>query len=463
MANLSSLPAELLLSVIEYVMPDDLFNFSITCRQLWQLAEGPIKEHKALLSQYGAVAFSYEPEGHTVWNILRAVVQNPRIAYYVHSIDMIESRNLYWDPSVTMSDEVQPTTLRPPAEQIELFKALVSQSEFLPKYSGQVGEVGVYTAIKNGSEGPIVALLLPLLLNLKEVIYVDSGDTEWLLCTLEKIAAAHATPNPPLAFRNLTTVSISHWDSEMCISYEWVRFFIAMPSMRTLTGHMVGGDVENTGAENKPTLARSQIKSLELGYSAVSSAAMAEVLSGIDALQTFEYANGGVTVDYADYDPHGILAALLKYASHSLEVLALSDEWDTDDDNQSSWVSLAGFQKLRSLFIDWDDLVRDTNEGDEENSDVDKALSQGFFTIEDDRNNDVRLVDRLPSSLKHLSLSKCRENELDMLVKMLEEKNERLPKLKTLRVRITGGSGLGKSEELAEAAKRVGVKYEQCR
>jgi hypothetical protein len=100
-----------------------------------------------------------------------------------------------------------------------------------------------------------------------------------------------------------------------------MRYLICMPSMRFLSGHMIGGEKGET--ENFANFARSHVIGLEFSYSALSRDAMSETLSGIEALEKFSYECGGVIVYYTDYDPHAMLADLLKYAGHSLEELSL--------------------------------------------------------------------------------------------------------------------------------------------
>jgi hypothetical protein len=323
MAIFTSLPAELQLLILELVLPDDLINVAITCKQLWRLAEGPVKHHKALQSQYGSLTPGNSPDDHTLWDMLSTIIQNPRVAYYVHIVDLLAERNVYWDSEIWMGDQVRPEHQHPPSDYVKLFTSAASDGPLKLGDQEDSTDSQLETAIGNGSDGPIIALLLPRLPNLKQLTYINWGDSSWLLNVLEQAAAAHATSNPPLAFRNLTSVRLEHWDTEMCIDYRFMRYLICMPSMRFLSGHMIGG--EKGESENSANLARSRVIGLEFSYSALSRDAMSETLSGIEALEKFSYECGGVVVDYTDYDPHGMLADLLKYAGHSLEELSLVD------------------------------------------------------------------------------------------------------------------------------------------
>lgn len=226
-----------------------------------------------------------------------------------------------------MSNQVRPEHEHPPSEYVELFTAAASAGPLKPDDREDSAPSRLETAIANGSDGPIIALLLPRLPNLKQLTYVDWGDRDWLLDVLKQAAVAYAAPNPPLDFRNLTTVRLMHWDTELCIPYEFVRYLICMPAVRLLCGHMVGGERASGGPLN---LARSRVTDLEFSYSALSRGAMADILSGIEALERFTYECGGVMVDYTDYDPRGMVADLLKYAGHSLEELSVIDVGESE-------------------------------------------------------------------------------------------------------------------------------------
>ena len=317
MAILTSLPAELQLLILELVLPDDLINVAITCKQLWRLAEGPIKHHKALQSQYGSLTPGNSPDNHILWDMLSTIIQNPRVAYYVHIVDLLTERNVYWDSRIWMRPEHQ----HPPSDYVKLFTSTASDGPLKLGDQEDSADSQLETVIRNGGDGPIIALLLPRLPNLKQLTYINWGDSSWLLSVLEQAAAAHATSNPPLAFRNLTSVHLDHWGTGMCIDYRFMRYLICMPSMCFLSATMIGG--EKGESENFANLARSRVTSLGFSDSALSRDAMSETLSGIEALEKFSYEYGGAVMYCTDYDPHGMLADLLKYAGHSLEELSL--------------------------------------------------------------------------------------------------------------------------------------------
>lgn len=360
-----------------------------------------------------------------------------------------------------MGDEVRPEHQHPPSDYVKLFTSAASDGPLKLGDQEDSTDSQFETAIRNGSDGPIIALLLPRLPNLKQLTYIDWGDSSWLLNVLEQAAAAHATSNPPLAFRNLTSVRLEHWGTGMCIDYRFMRYLICMPSMRFLSGHMIGG--EKGESENSTNLARSRVTGLEFSYSALSRDAMSETLSGIEALEKFSYECGDAVMYCTDYDPHCILADLLKYAGHSLEELSLVNCEQSEPEETSPHSFLVRFQKLKHLDLDWDILVPDPDaEAEAEDEDEkEKALSQGFYTVENTVGNQgVNLADPLPLSLESLTLTECPVAGLDLLVKMLERKEVRLPKLSKIRI-IMAGYEYMDMLKLAEAAETAGVDYEQ--
>ena len=78
--------------------------------------------------------------------------------------------------------------------------------------------------------------------------------------------------------------------------------------------------------------------------------------------------------------------------------------------------------------LDWDTLVPDPDAEVEGEDQKDKALPQGFYTAENTAGNQgVNLADFLPPSLGSLRLAECPVTGLDLLVKILEQKEARLP------------------------------------
>ena len=123
---------------------------------------------------------------------------------------------------------------------------------------------------------------------------------------------------------------------------------------------------------------------------------------------------------------------------------------------------LVEFQKLKHLDLDWDTLVPDPDAEAEDEDEKEKALSQGFYTAENTTGNQgVNLTDFLPLSLESLTLAKCPVTGLDLLVKMLEQKEVRLPKLSKIRIGMAGYEHMDMLK-LAEAAETAGVDYGQC-
>jgi len=70
----------------------------------------------------------------------------------------------------------------------------------------------------------------------------------------------------------------------------------------------------------------------------------------------------------------------------------------------------------------------------------------------------VNLADFLPLSLESLTLAECPVTGLDLLVKMLEQKEVRLPKLSKIRIGMAGYEYMDMLK-LAEAAETAGVNY----
>ena len=82
------LPNELLEQIIWQISSDDIENFSATSRLLRTLAAPYLKEHFHLKSQYGySINYPTKRPFHPA-DLLSAIVENPKIAFYVKALSL---------------------------------------------------------------------------------------------------------------------------------------------------------------------------------------------------------------------------------------------------------------------------------------------------------------------------------------------------------------------------------------
>ena len=86
--SLFILPNEVIEHIIWQVCSDDIESFLSSCRLLRALAGPRLKEHFKLKSRYGYnINYPTKRPLHPV-DILSAVVENPKIAYYIKTLSL---------------------------------------------------------------------------------------------------------------------------------------------------------------------------------------------------------------------------------------------------------------------------------------------------------------------------------------------------------------------------------------
>ncbi|GAB7343751.1 hypothetical protein MBLNU457_1726t1 [Dothideomycetes sp. NU457] len=96
MKTIFDFPDELILHVLDDVHPDDLENFSQTCKRIHECARDHMEKHRELKAQYSDVLLSSE-QGRTPDTrfqhplfLLEQMRNEPAIAYYIKRLDIVE-------------------------------------------------------------------------------------------------------------------------------------------------------------------------------------------------------------------------------------------------------------------------------------------------------------------------------------------------------------------------------------
>ena len=178
---------------------------------------------------------------------------------------------------------------------------------------------------------------------------------------LKKVAHAYHDPDKkyPLVLTRLTNALVvpnNETDSDgPWESFAALGLFAALPSIRSLSGSFLvsgGADEENAFEWSYPSPI-SELTELTIKYSNVYGSSGPSFLSGVKSLQRFTYSRGGFPDDWRSCELRRIIAALKRYALHSLEHLYISDACvnvDADlDDKQDC--SLRAFGKLRHIHV----------------------------------------------------------------------------------------------------------------
>ncbi|KAJ4288377.1 hypothetical protein N0V90_011611 [Kalmusia sp. IMI 367209] len=386
MATLMSLPAEIRLSIVELLNPDDALRFAAVNKGMWQLCDSLITTHRIMVTEYRH--FYADSDQKTVWKLFNDLSDDPRVADYVLVFQMSIVDNAFYDPKVRWHDPpVVGDWLKPDPLDVAKYIRAADDSFFLATpaimewepYAGRnLSEIrtseDLHKALEDGDTDPMMPLVLTRLHALQTLRLIPCHRAPWFTNALRVISAACADPvnNPGLngLFQHLKTVQLSHWDTELCIAWESAVFFTRLPSLEYFSAHMIGGGMHRDEEDDadipdywKPALApTSNLKTLLFSRSMISSEVVNVILSNCKALETFEYDAGGASISWdAEYDPRGFMSAIIQYCAHSIERLVLeNDDCESIQDLDGSIRAvpcLNQLEKLKVLRCQYHDLV----------------------------------------------------------------------------------------------------------
>lgn len=91
MVSFNNLPNELVLQIISLLPPGDLESFSSTCRLVNSLAGQSLDEHRDFKGRYRHwLTVPLVASNNCLYVLLRAILKNPRIAWYVETLEVQE-------------------------------------------------------------------------------------------------------------------------------------------------------------------------------------------------------------------------------------------------------------------------------------------------------------------------------------------------------------------------------------
>jgi hypothetical protein len=265
--------------------------------------------------------------------------------------------------------------------------------------------------LEAGKWQAVAALLILLLPGLEEIVIAsylgpDLVGNGYINTALAYAAHKQLTPHSQHALRNLKTVSMAYYDTESGMSMEAILPFCALPSVTAARIHMASDD------EFTPSSQRYQTKDLQINSSNIASGALINIIRCFPDLKKLFYENGGAIVGCEDFLPH-YLGRAIEHLKGCLEELTVLDQggYMGNDGEQEAIGSLAGFQKLRRVAMDYDCLLKADSQINDENEDEDEGDGDGK----------PRLVYVLPPSLEVLAVAKCEPDILDQIRELLEQ------------------------------------------
>ncbi|KAJ4348376.1 uncharacterized protein N0V89_009750 [Didymosphaeria variabile] len=445
---LNSLPPELTVTIFELLDPFSCFDFALTCKAHWNLSNILLQKHQRLFAENRVIDArdsAYPYQNHVLWDKLKEILDNPVVGEYVREISLPSSRATYLDGNASHDFQLTAQSARLPQEDFGRYAVAGHQIEELYE-SANIGLTPNGSTwdewVSKGSSEPIVVMLVHHMRYLKTFRFTDLEMSAVFMRCLCAIAVSYgASGNPALApklpLQHLTTVAVAHWDTEMSCDFDWCIIFCAIPSVRNFITHAMGGDDVGPSLFQPGSLPNSNVRELVFHYSRFGTSALVAILENTPFLERVSYEIASTTVDESVMPtPRQDLKALVEHVGHSLQhlVLEILDYGYEEFEDDLSQVSLRGFQKLKTLRIDWRFLwpVDMVSFSEEEKSDG------GFYEEEPNANNDFDPRSLLPASLEKLYLTgSFTKEEKEEVSKIREGPSEFTPLLNNINIRDT--------------------------
>lgn len=206
--------------------------------------------------------------------------------------------------------------------------------------------------IDTGNEEPLIALLLLLLPNLRDV-KVCSVVT-WSLCLTAILNIAQNEKTRSLS--KLKSVSLEYvaTDGDF-FDFDYIRLFAALPSVTSITGYQVGSDPDDLLQSWPSCIFTKTLTNLSFVKCLINPKNVAELISSTCNLERFYYKPMESLVNPADFDPFWIRLLLLETAQNTLKSLTM-----LTDGQARHWMgNLAGFERLEVLETNFGFLIGD--------------------------------------------------------------------------------------------------------
>ena len=303
MVPFCAFPGELILKVITFILPEDLENFAQSCQRFHSLADTALQKHRLLIRQHHTAK---NVGGRTIAKILKEVLVNPVIGRYIRdlSLNYIASGSNH----------------KYSAEDVELFVTATTESKFLSP-SGPASLACYRHFIEEGNEDILLAILLPLLPNLRSLRIPrvsNKGAPSWTTHVFSHLSYVR-TPT----LTKLSTIYINA--SGTYFHLDEAKPYANVPSVRSLCAPMLScTDCSDASLYASLFSApNSNITNLTLWECKVVAKPLYDFLLGFNCLQSFTYLCGLPDRFREEFNAFLIRSALVAKAKNTLRKLTI--------------------------------------------------------------------------------------------------------------------------------------------
>ena len=329
MPLLLDLPNELLEAILDCVAPNDVENFTLSCKLIHNLATKRLQEHRVLKRDFTRVESNRGPfRSNQFSGLLYQVLIEPPKADYVQQV-LIDG----WCGYFLHTDR-----------KMEAFKEAVKNTDWIPFEDKEQW----VSQIEAGDENPVLALLLPrlhFLISLK--ISLRSMVDEFMFQTVERVVK---DPHS-LSLSRLQQVEISGRNLPMH-SLGLLTVFAGLPSVTSLKACGLDADGSSWDRDFSLIPQSSNLRDLTLEHCRVSCSAMFNLIKSAKSLRSFTYSLADERGNDITSSFTRARAALLQDAWMSLEELSLRQSYFNNPVPMTrTECSFKSWQNLRVLTI----------------------------------------------------------------------------------------------------------------
>lgn len=447
MSALQDLPTEVLQQIIGEVIPDDVINFAVCCKDVNALAEARLKQHKQCCMNYTELRYSgcfrHEDQDHPV-KLLRRICLDKHIACYPKFLSIACCQ---WPDSIEDMEEADDDWLNEDEMLAKQQDASIVQSVF-DEFDSVVdnklcqslwyndNEIRTWRQLlKRGSKGVILCILLLLLPNLEanDLTHSDFEDNIFFTM-LDLIVQTSQEPNPsgPVALTKLSKATLQGsepniregYDGENC---QTLAHFAALPSMRTISTNFVHGGnfFKNFVWPYEPHL--SNVTVLDLCASCIEPKCLSQLLRSIKCLKSFSYDYFPQSDEGGDVTMCSIIEVLLEHARSTLECVSLPTLYPSSICSDDA-VEFKEFEVLKEIRFDSSGYLRT-----EEMYEV-CYFNESWPSFTEWRDGIDRLVDILPASVEKVVIDgDVDTSDMTLLLKDIPiYKKECFPRLRSI-------------------------------
>lgn len=414
MAGFSDLSNELVLETIHHVLPDDLKSFTSTSKKIWTLAMSKLQIHRDLKQRYSHLECSFR--SGSLSDILDDVIVDNRTAIRVKELTVDHWYSAWHDPEDSDMDDWDMDDMNLPFPEHKMARMRQAASELVPEPQSREW----IQEIENGDQGPLVGLLLLLLPNLSTLRIKQLGFTiKCFFQTLERVATLRGTELPLSKLKKIEVLNADRNDFEDLDLYPVIQF-AALHSVKSISGRFYCFGQRSEIYQFLPPRS-SNVEELIFISSSITPEIIFDFLEGFRALRIFAYHSDHVEDPNAGrgrFNPFWIRSALLAHARTSLESLTLC-----------SYTTRRRYMGDIRSFANLNTLVTDPQ----------MLLHKNQFS------NHASLANALPAKIETLKLHCFGDSGEDkvpaLILKLVEMKDRRVPRLRELEV--STGKGVG--------------------